>query len=299
MLPGSASGTSGPPAGRPASVRAVAALAITGSTGNVGGRVARLLAAAGVEQRLLVRDPSRAPDLPGSSVVRASYGDGEAARRALDGVRTLFMVSAAESATRVEEHASFIDAAAAAGVEHVVYTSFFGAAPDCVFTLGRDHYATEVRIKAAGMAWTFLRDNLYLDFFPLLVGGDGVIRGPAGQGRTAAVAQDDIAEAAVAVLGEPAAHAGRVYDVTGPEDIGLAAAAAVLAEHRGTPVTFHDETVEEAYASRASYGAPDWQVDAWVSTYTSIGAGEMAGVTDHVPRLTGHPARSLRDVLGR
>lgn len=90
-----------------------------------------------------------------------------------------------------------------------------------------------------------------------------------------------------------------MYDLTGPQGLGLAEAAAVLAEGRSTPVTYHDETDEEAYASRASYGVLNGQLDAWGSTYTSIGAGEMAGVTDHVPRLTGHPARSLRDVLSR
>ena len=60
---------------------------------------------------------------------------------------------------------------------------------------------------------------------------------------------------------------------------------------------YHPETLEEAYASRASYGAPDWQVDAWVSTYTAIAAGELAAVSSAVPDLTGHPARSLADVL--
>ena len=64
-------------------------------------------------------------------------------------------------------------------------------------------------------------------------------------------------------------------------------------------MTFHDETVEEAYASRASYNAPDWQVDAWVSTYTSIASGQQAMVTDDVHRLTGHPATSLEQLLSR
>ena len=62
-------------------------------------------------------------------------------------------------------------------------------------------------------------------------------------------------------------------------------------------MTYSPETVEEAYASRASYGAPDWQVDAWVSTYTAIAAGEMATVSPAVAELTGHPARTLAEVL--
>ena len=67
----------------------------------------------------------------------------------------------------------------------------------------------------------------------------------------------------------------------------------------GRTVTYHDETVEEAYASRASYDAPAWQLDAWVSTYTSIAAGQQAMVTDDVPGLTGHPATSLEELLSR
>jgi hypothetical protein len=65
----------------------------------------------------------------------------------------------------------------------------------------------------------------------------------------------------------------------------------------GRTVAYHTETVEEAYESRASYGAPDWQVDAWVSTYTAIAAGEFERVTDDVARLTGHRPMSLADLL--
>ena len=75
-----------------------------------------------------------------------------------------------------------------------------GAAPDSVFTLGRDHWHTEEHIRASGMASTFLRDSLYADFAPMLVGLDGVIRGPAGDGAASLVAQDDIADVAVAAL---------------------------------------------------------------------------------------------------
>ncbi|MGZ4444171.1 MAG: SDR family oxidoreductase [Nocardioidaceae bacterium] len=272
-------------------------LGLTGSTGRLGGRVARLLADREVDQRLLVRDLARAPRLPGSAPVLAPYDDREAVRCALAGVETALMVSAAESATRLEEHRAFVDAAAEAGVRHLVYTSFYGASPDATFTLARDHFHTEQHIRASGMAWTFLRDNVYLDFLPLLAGEDGVIRGPAGDGRVAAVAQDDVAEAAAAVLLDPGAHAGTTYSLTGPEAFTLAEAASVTTAVTGREQRFEDETLEQAYASRASYGAADWQVDAWVSTYTAIRSGELAGVTDDVERLTGHPARSLEELL--
>jgi len=266
-------------------------VAVTGATGRLGGRVARRLAAAGVVPRLLVRDPSRAPRLPGAPVLRASYDDGESVRAALHGAGTVLMVSAAEAPDRVEHHRTFIDAAAAAHVEHIVYISFYGAAPDAVFTLARDHWATEQHLWGSGPAVTVLRDNLYADFLPGLVGDDGVIRGPAGDGRVAAVAQDDIADAATAVLLDPAAHAGKTYSLTGPRALSFAEIAGLLG------AAYHDETIPEAYASRAGYGAPGWQVDAWVSTYTAVAAGELAGVTGDVAHLTGHPATAVPDVL--
>jgi uncharacterized protein YbjT (DUF2867 family) len=255
--------------------------------------VARLLSAAGVPQRLVVRDPARAPSMDGASVVQASYGDAEASRRALHGVDTLFMVSGSEAPDRVDQHRTFVDAAVSAGVGHIVYLSFYGAAPDATFTLARDHWATEEHIRAGGVPYTFVRDNLYADFIPSMVGEDGVIRGPAGDGRVAAVAQADIAGVVATVLREPGAHAGTTYSLTGPEALTFHEIAAIL----GPEVRYHPETVDEAYASRARYGAPGWQVDAWVSTYTAIAAGELAGVTGDVERITGRPPRALADLL--
>ncbi|WP_377323576.1 SDR family oxidoreductase [Pimelobacter simplex] len=272
-------------------------LAVTGATGGLGGRVARALAARGVAQRLLVRDPARAPQLPGATVARTTYGDRAAAVAALDGVRTLLMVSAAETEDRLAEHRAFVDAAAQAGVEHVVYTSFYGAAPEATFTLARDHWFTEEHLRASGMAFTFLRDNLYLDFLPHMVGEDDVLRGPAGDGRLAAVTRDDVAASALAVLLAPGEHAGATYDLTGPEALTFTEIAAIIAAHTGRPVTFHDETVDEAYASRRRWEAPPWQYDAWVSTYTAVAAGELAGVTDHVARLTGRTPTGLAAYL--
>ena len=90
---------------------------------------------------------------------------------------------------------------------------------------------------------------------------------------------------------------GTTYNLTGPEEISLGTAAEVLTAHTGRTVTYHPETVEEAYASRASYGAPPWQVDAWVSTYTAIAAGELAGLSPDVRALTGRDPLSLAEFL--
>jgi NAD(P)H dehydrogenase (quinone) len=272
-------------------------LAVTGSTGGLGGMVARQLAALDSAQRLLVRDAARAPELDGAVPAVCGYADSAAARQALDGVKVLFMVSAAEAEERLQEHITFIDAAADAGVEHVVYTSIYRCAPDSTFTLARDHYATEERIKASGMDFTFLRNNLYLDFLPLMTGEDGVIRGPAGDGVFSGVAREDVARSAVAVLRDPAIHKGKTYNLTGPEELSMARAAEVITEGTGRTITYQPETVDEAYASRASYGAPQWQLDAWVSTYTAVAAGELAGVSPDVHGLTGQDPISLQEFI--
>ncbi len=278
-------------------------LAVTGATGRVGGRVAHRLAGLGIPHRLVVRDPSRVPATGAVDVVATDYADADAARAALRGVDVLFMVSAAEAADRVDQHRTFLDAAVAAGVRHVAYTSFLGAATDATFLLGRDHWATEEHLRASGMDWTLLRDNLYADFLPLMVGDDDVIRGPAGHGRVSAVAIDDVADVATAVLSDLAAdgsaHRGQTYALTGPEALTLTDVATTVTAVTGRPVRYHDETLEEAYRSRAGYGAPDWQVDAWVSTYTAIAAGEMEHVSADVERVTGHPATALATLLGR
>ncbi|MFF8695621.1 NAD(P)H-binding protein [Streptomyces sp. NPDC015144] len=282
-------------------------VAVTGAGGAVGGRVARRLVRAGVPVRLLGRDPSRLPELPGAvAAPPAPYGDGEAMRRALAGAHTLFLVSAHESPHRVREHTTAVDAAVAVGVERIVYVSFLGAAPDATFTFARDHWHTEAHIRAADVRHTFLRDSLYLAGIPAMTGADGVLRGPAGDGRVAAVAHDDIADAATTVLlagtgpgaeGPVTRHDGRSYDLTGPEAFTLAEAAEELSRVTGRAVTYVPETREEAYASRAHYGAEDWEVAGWVTSYEAIAAGEMATVSDAVPQLTGRPATGLAAFL--
>src|SRR3954469_7798557 len=192
-------------------------LAITGSTGAVGSRVARALADDFRNDfRLVVRDPSRAPDFDTDLRV-CDYADHPAAVEALRGVDTLFMVSAAEAVDRRDQHRTFIRAAADAGVGHIVYTSFAGAAPDATFTLGRDHFDAEQAIRETGMTYTFLRDNFYADLLPFFADEHGVLRGPAGEGRVAAVARADVADVAAALLRPPAGHANATYVLTGPE----------------------------------------------------------------------------------
>jgi uncharacterized protein YbjT (DUF2867 family) len=258
-------------------------IAVTGATGFVGGRTAAYLPE---PPRLVVRDASRAPE--GDVREASSYGAFDEMRAALEGADTLFLVPAEESVDRVDQHRTAVDAAVAAGVGRIVYLSFLNAAPDSTFTLARDHWATEEHIRATGLPFTFLRMSLYLDFVPRLASG-GVIAGPAGDGRVAAVARDDVAAVAATVLSQTG-HDGETYDVTGAEALTMSEIAAQVGAR------FENETLEEAWASRASYGAPDWQVEAWISTYTAIAAGELDTVSDTVRRLTGREPLTLAEL---
>jgi NAD(P)H dehydrogenase (quinone) len=271
-------------------------IAVTGATGAVGGRVARRLAERGVEQRLVVREPSRAPDLEGAAVVPASnYEARDEMEAALRGARTLFLVSGEEARHRIEQHKTAVDAAVAAGVERIVYLSWFHASPDTAFTFGQHHFHTEEHIRASGLAHAFCRDNIYLDYVPFFAGADGAIRGPGGDGRFAPVSRDDIADVAVELLLDPAREGP--FEVSGPESYSLADAAVRLGAAIGREISYVDETMEEAWASRRPSGEPDWVIEGWVTTYVAIADGELDEVTGTVEELTGHAPQRLEEFL--
>ncbi|RRS01553.1 SDR family oxidoreductase [Glycomyces terrestris] len=268
-------------------------IAVTGATGQLGSRVARMLADRGVAQRLVVRDASRAPQLEGAEVATASFEDEDALRAALSGVDTLFLVSAHESADRMPEHRSAVRAAVAAGVDRVVYTSFMGASPLATFTFAREHSLTEQLIAAAGLRLTALRNALYADVLPLFV-QDGEIRGPAGQGRVAWVARHDVARLAVEVLLDER-HADRIYDVSGPEPLDLDESARILGEVTGREITYTAETDEEARASRA--GAEEWQIAGWAGSYRAVATGETSVTSHTIEHVTGRRPWTLEEFL--
>ncbi|MFF0814999.1 NAD(P)H-binding protein [Rhodococcus sp. NPDC003318] len=270
-------------------------IAVSGASGHLGGGVAGLLSEAGLPVTLITRSPGRAPNLPGATVARAAFGD-PALMDALRGADTFFMVSATETADRADLQRAAVAAAVDAGVRRIVYVSFVGAAPDCTFTFGRDHWHTEQAIRDSGLAFTFLRDNLYLDLMPGLIGDDDVIRGPAGHGRAALVARADVVEVAAAVLASDR-HDGRTLDLTGPAALSMTDVADALTAALGRPIRYHRETLDEAYASRAGYGAERWEVDGWVSSYVAIANGDLGRVSGDVRRVLHRPPVGIAGVF--
>lgn len=102
-----------------------------------------------------------------------------------------------------------------------------------------------------------------------------------------------------AVLLSPEEHAGHTYDLTGPEELSLAVAAAIVTEVTGRRTLYVEETPEEAFTSRATYGAPDWELQGWVTSYLAIAAGQLGGLSDDVERITGQRPVNLREMLSR
>ena len=260
---------------------------VTGATGQVGRRVAERLT---LPHALLVRDPANAPQTD-KLVKIANYADKNQMVAACQGIETLFLVSGREDRERLAAHRTAIDAAVEAGVSRIVYLSFEAAAPDCTFTFGRDHWHTEQHIRASGLRYTFLRDNMYQEMLPRLAGPDGVIRGPAGEGRLAAVSYEDVADSVIAALKTDISE--KTFRLSGPEALTLHEAAEILG------LRYEPQTVEEAYASRAHYGAPDFELKGWVTSYEAIAAGDLAEVTGDVEELTGHRPRPLKKEFER
>jgi NAD(P)H dehydrogenase (quinone) len=304
-------------------------IALTGASGQVGSRIAAKLAGLGAPLRLIVRDSTRAPRYPNVDIVQiASYQDNAGMKKALSGIDRLFLMSARDrfgvahisaknhepppaDYDRLRQHCAAIDVAIAAGVRHVIYLSVIRPAPEAPFILARDHFHTEQYILAKGVAYTFLRAGLYIDNLPQYVSDDDIIRAPAGNGRSAWIARDDIAAAAVSILtGDE--HEARVYDATGPEALTMDETADRLSCAVGRKIVYQSQTVQEARTLRATSrlqkfeaerrmltgrGLDEYEVEVFVTHFTQIAAGELSGVSNDVFTLTGRPAQSLAQYL--
>ncbi len=272
-------------------------LGITGATGNLGRGLVEQLKGLGSDLVLIARSPEKAQVPEGAEVRKAAYNDSEETVKALEGVEVLFMVSAKENADRISEHKGFVSAAKKAGVRHIIYTSFYSAKEDAVFTLARDHYHTEEYIKELGFTYTFVRDNFYMDFLADLILTYGEIKGPAGSGKVSAVVRSDVAEVLAAILKNPKAYENRTLNMTGPEDLTLEEICRRASRFLGREIPYIEETVEEAYESRKQWEAEQWEYDSWVSTYTAIRDGEQEGLSSDIEEILGRKPKTLEDCL--
>lgn len=292
-------------------------IVITGASGNYGrGVTDRLIAEGRASDLILItRKPEKLADRAAQGCI-VRYGDfdkPETLAQAVQGAERMLLISGTRVGARVVQHKAAIDAAAAAGVGHVVYTSFIGIDdPANPAEVRHDHIETERLIRASGCGWTMLRDAHYADAM-ILMAGPGVMQSGkwfsnAGEGREAMVWRDDCIESAVAVLtGE--GHERQIYNITGPELQTFREVAAIMAEVTGRVVEYVSLDDEGQYAMFDAMGIPrrpvddlevagiPWNSDDMVSFGRAIREGFLELCTDDVERLTGRKARSVRQMI--
>ncbi|WP_298164777.1 SDR family oxidoreductase [Novosphingobium sp.] len=292
-------------------------IVLTGASGNYGrGLTDRLIAAGRAADLILItRSPAKLADRvsQGCTVRYGDFDKPETLAEAVQGAEKMLLISGTRVGARVVQHKAAIDAAAAAGVKHIAYTSFIGIDdPANPAEVRHDHIETERLIRASGMAWTMLRDAHYADAMILMAGPQVMQSGQwvsnAGEGLEAMVWRDDcIAAAAAVLLGE--GHEGQVYNITGPELQTFREVAAIMAEVTGRPVAYVATTDDEQYAMFDAMGIPrrpvddqsvagiPWNSDDMVTFGQAIREGFLEVCTDDVERLTGREARSVRQMI--
>jgi len=272
---------------------------VTGATGTTGGATVQALADAGVEARALVRDPSKFTAPAGIEVVTGSFDNAASLDAALDGVSHAYLVLPA-SPEQVELETAFVDAAARAGVEHLVLLSVIGADDEGSEALrfGRAHRAAEKAVRESGLQWTFLRPNGFLQNYlgqAASIAGQGVFYSALTAGAAVShVDARDIGEVAAKALSEPG-HAGQAYALTGPEaltDDDIAARLSAVLGRTVEHVTIPPEAQREAMLGM---GIPEWTVDGLGELYAFYETGIAGGVAPDIERVLGRPARSVDD----
>jgi NAD(P)H dehydrogenase (quinone) len=291
-------------------------IAMTGASGRYGRLATDKLIAQGRARDLILitRTPAKLADRAqaGCEVRYGDFDKPETLQAAMSGAGKLLLISGTRVGARVRQHKAAIDAAAAAGVGHIVYTSFVNVEPANPAIVTIDHRETEYLIKASGVAYTFLRDAHYADAMILNAGpgfiASGVWLTSTEGAREAMVWREDCVDCAVAVLTQEG-HENKAYPITGPNRESFAEVAAMLREITGHPVKLVETDDAAMYAHFDSLGIPrepvddqtvagiPWNSDDMVSFERSIREGFLDVCTDDVRRLTGRTARSVRELI--
>lgn len=278
-------------------------IAVTGATGHLGRLVVESLLERGTPADQVVaavRTPAKAADLAarGVQVREADYSRPETLAVAFEGVDTLLLVSSSEVGQRVPQHIAVIDAAKAAGVGRVVYTSA-PQADSSTLVLAPDHKATEEYLAQSGLATTILRNNWYTENYlqPVQQAKDsGEILASVGDGKVASAPRSDFAEAAAVVLVDDS-HAGKVYELSGDVAWTHDELAAAAGEVLGREVSYHRVSPEEHAAVLAGFGLDEGTVGFVVALDGNIRDGELATVTSDLSALLGRPTTGLVEAL--
>jgi len=292
-------------------------IVITGASGQYGRAATDMLIARGLADKLILitRTPTKLADraAQGCDVRYGDYDKPETLAAAVAGAEKMLLISGTRVGARVVQHKAAIDAAAKAGVRHILYTSFIGIDdPANPAEVRHDHIETEKLMRASGMAWTMLRDAHYADAMLLMAGPGMMATGKwvsnSGDGREAMVWREDCVACAVAALTTPG-HENRIYNITGPELQTFDEIAALVREITGCPLEHVKVDDEGQYAIFDAMGIPrrpvddqyvggiPWNSDDMVTFGAAIRGGFLETCTDDVETLTGRKARSVRQMI--
>lgn len=279
---------------------------VSGASGKLGQLVAHELAKLTAPRNVTLgsRDPAKLASFASQGFHTAAFDFDrpETMRTALEGQKRLLLISGdAPIDVRIRQHKAAVDAAKAAGVATIIYTSFTNARPESLFTFGKIHAETEAYIRTSGLAYIFLRNNQYAENIANAIAhaketGTYAVHG--GKGKVAYIPRADIAfAAATALLAKPGANA--TYEITGPKAYDAAAVAAVLSRKWGKDIKVAELPKEVLASILTGAKLPSFMVEALVSIHEANEAGEMEKVSGDFEKLAGRKPESLESYLTR
>lgn len=274
--------------------------AITGATGQLGQHVfANLLNTTAANQLVaVVRNPAKAEALSQKGVVirQADYGDEAALTKALQGVDKLLIISSSEVGQRAPQHRNIINAAKAAGVKFIAYTSLLHA-DTSPLGLADEHVATEKMLADSGIPYALLRNGWYTENYLASAPAaleHGVFIGAAGEGKIASATRADYAAAAARVIAEDG-HAGKVYELAGDHGWTLSELAAELAKQSGKNVVYQNLSQADFAAALKSVGLPAGLADMLADSDIGASKGGLFDDSHTLSKLIGRPSTSLAE----
>ncbi len=275
---------------------------VTGANGKLGRHVTELLLdKGGLHVIAASRDTAKLADLAakGAETRRADFDDPQGLAEAFRGVDRVLIIStdAQGSGQRLRQHLGAVEAAKAAGVKEVIYTSMPKPEGSAVIFAG-DHLGTENAIKASGLAFTILRNAWYQENLMMMMPhalASGTHYTSAGDGRISHVAHADCARAAAAALSRPSTD--ETFTLTGPDLYTFGQIAALASEITGKPLAIVQLSDEQLAAGMKAGGAPEAIIPMLVSFDTNTREGGFDVLTGDVELLTGQKPQSLRAFL--
>ncbi|SUB06042.1 SDR family oxidoreductase [Pantoea agglomerans] len=277
-------------------------IAVTGATGQLGRIVidALLKKVPAGEIIAAVRTPAKAADLAALGVIvrQADYGQPETLEAAFAGVDKLLLISGSEVGQREAQHKAVIEAARAAGVGFITYTSLLHA-DTSPLSLGVEHRATEALLKASGIPFALLRNGWYSENYaasiPPALAHHAFI-GAAGEGRIASAARQDYAEAAAEVMTRED-QAGKVYELAGDDSYTLAQFAAEIAAQSGEKVDYVNLSQSEFAAALKNAGLPEGLAEMLADSDAGAEKGGLFDDSRQLSQLIGRPTTTWQAVI--